>query len=68
MPLIGIKNELHQQQLQIIPVEGLPIKTQWSLIWMKGKKHAPVASAFLEYMKQEKQNIVHEKFSWYEQY
>lgn len=68
MPLIGIKNELHQQQLQIISVEGLPIKTQWSLIWMKGKKHAPVASAFLEYMKQEKQNIVHEKFSWYEQY
>lgn len=68
MPLIGIKNELHDQQLRIIPVDGLPITTQWSLIWLKGKKHSPVASEFLEYMKSEKLNIVHDKFSWYEQY
>ena len=40
MPLIGIKNELHDQELQIIPVKGMPIKTTWSLIWLKGKKHS----------------------------
>jgi len=32
MPLIGIKNELQNKELQIIPAKGLPIKTTWSLI------------------------------------
>jgi DNA-binding transcriptional LysR family regulator len=68
MPLIGIKNELHNNELQIIPIKGLPIKTTWSLIWLKGKKHAPVSKSFLEYLKNEKSQIVQNKFSWYEQY
>jgi DNA-binding transcriptional LysR family regulator len=68
MPLIGIKNELHNNELQIIPVKGLPIKTIWSLIWLKGKKHSPVSLSFLTYLKNEKARIVQEKFSWYEQY
>jgi len=68
MPLIGIKNELNNNELQIISIKGLPIKTTWSLIWLKGKKHSPVAKSFLEYLKNEKSQIVHDKFSWYEQY
>ena len=68
MPLIGIRNELQQQELQIIPVKGLPITTTWSLIWLKGKKHSPVSAAFLAYLKKEKSEIVQKKFSWYEQY
>jgi len=68
MPLIGIKNELHNHDLQIIPVKGLPITTTWSLIWLKGKKHAPASLAFLNYLKKEKSNIVQDKFIWYEQY
>lgn len=68
MPLIGIKNELQNKELQIIPTKGLPIKTTWSLIWLKGKKHSPVSLAFLNHLKQEKASIIKEKFSWYEQY
>jgi DNA-binding transcriptional LysR family regulator len=68
MPLIGIKNELHNNELQIISIKGLPIKTTWSLIWLKGKKHSPVSKSFLEHLKKEKLQIVHDKFSWYEQY
>ncbi len=68
MPLIGIKNELHSDELQIIPIKGLPIKTTWFLIWLKGKKHSPVSLAFMDYLKKEKSKIVHEKFNWYEQY
>lgn len=68
MPLIGIRNELHNKELQIIPVKGLPIITTWSLIWLKSKKHSPVASAFLNHLKLEKEKIVHEKFNWYEKY
>jgi DNA-binding transcriptional LysR family regulator len=68
MPLIGIKNELHNKELQIIPVKGLPITTTWSLIWLKGKKHSPVALSFLTHLKKEKSKIVTDTFSWYEQY
>jgi hypothetical protein len=68
MPLIGIKNELQNGALQIIPVKGFPIKSVWNLIWLKGKNHSPVASAFLNYLKKEKGNIIKEKFDWFEKY
>ncbi len=68
MPLIGIRNELHNNELQIIPVKGLPLKTTWSLIWLKGKNHSPVSISLLDYLKKEKLRIVQEKFSWYENY
>jgi DNA-binding transcriptional LysR family regulator len=68
MPLIGIKNELFNKDLQIIPVKGLPIRTTWRLIWLKGKKHSPVSQTFLNYLKENKSEIINEKFSWYEQY
>ena len=68
MPLIGIKNELQSKELQIIPVKGLPIKTTWSLVWLKGKSHTPVSVSFLEHLKKEMTTIVHDKFTWYEQY
>jgi len=68
MPLIGLRNELHNNNLQIIPIKDLPITTTWSLIWLKGKKHSPVSSAFLSFIKKEKERIVNEKFNWYEQY
>jgi DNA-binding transcriptional LysR family regulator len=68
MPLIGIRSELRNNELQIIPIKGLPIKTTWSLIWLKGKKHSPVSLSFLDYLKKEKSQIIQEKFSWHEQY
>lgn len=68
MPLIGIKNELQTKKLQIIPVKGLPIKSTWSLIWLKGKKLSPAANAFLEYLRKEKSSIVADQFSWNEKY
>ncbi len=68
MPLIGLKNELRNKELEIIPIKGLPITTTWSLIWLKGKKHPAVSLSLLNYIIKEKDNIVKHKFSWYEQY
>ncbi len=68
MPLIGIKSELLNNELQIIPVKGLPIKTVWSLIWLKGKNLSPVALSYLNFLKQEKDQIVMDRFSWSEHY
>jgi len=63
MPYIGMQHELENGSLQIIPVAGLPIKTTWRLVWLQGKKHSPVAGAFLDYMRREKNAIIAKHFS-----
>lgn len=68
MPLIGIRNELMNGQLQIIPVKGFPIRSTWHLIRLKGKKPSPVATAYLEFIRTEKQKIIKERFSWLEEF
>ncbi|HKK73894.1 MAG TPA: LysR family transcriptional regulator [Saprospiraceae bacterium] len=68
MPLIGIKNEIKNGSLQIIPFKGLPIITHWNLIWLKAKKLSPVAEAFLEYIQADKDRIINETFEWFEEY
>lgn len=64
MPIIGIKNELNNGSLQIIPVKGLPIQSNWNLIWLKGKKFSPVAKAYIKFIEEEKTRIMEQKFSW----
>lgn len=68
MPLIGIKNELEQKEIFIIEEKGLPIITQWRLIWLKGKVLSPVGQAYLNYVKSEKNAIRTQNFSWYLKY
>ncbi|GHB42721.1 LysR family transcriptional regulator [Mongoliitalea lutea] len=65
MPLIGIKNELRNGDLKIIPVKGLPIVTDWHLIHLKNKRFSPVALAFLDFIIQNKEQIIDEHFQWY---
>jgi len=50
VPRIGIRNELQLGQLYEWPVKGLPIRTQWHLVWLKGKQHSPAALAFKNYV------------------
>jgi DNA-binding transcriptional LysR family regulator len=64
MPLIGIKNALRNHDLKIVPVNGLPITTNWNLIWLKSKKLSPAAVAFLDYLDQNKDQIIREHFAW----
>jgi DNA-binding transcriptional LysR family regulator len=68
MPVIGIKNELLHGDLQIIPVKDFPIASVWNLVWMKNKNFSPVAAAFLKYINEQKEAIIHEKFDWFEKF
>ena len=68
MPLIGLKNELSNGQLQIVPVKMFPIVTNWHLIWLRNKKFSSAAKAYLDYVTKEKDNILHSKFDWFERY
>ncbi len=68
MPLIGLRNELQNGELQVYPTPGLPITTHWNLIWMSGKKFSPVLRAFIDYVRSNTDDIVREHFSWSEEY
>ncbi len=68
MPLIGIKNELSNGDLKIFPLKGLPIITNWNLIWMPSKQFSPVAKAFLEYLELRKKEITEAKFRWFQDF
>lgn len=64
MPLIGIKNELKSGALKIIPVKGLPITSNWYLIWLKTKQFLPSAKAFLEHIEHNKAEIIKAHFDF----
>ncbi len=68
MPLIGLKNELKNRDLEIIPMRGLPVITHWNLVWQKSKNLSPTAQAYLDYIRQEKDRIISERFDWFEKY
>jgi DNA-binding transcriptional LysR family regulator len=68
MPLIGIQKEIQNNDLKIFPIKGLPIKTNWNIIWMKGKNHSPAADAYMDYLKKNKDSIINNRFSWYENF
>ncbi|TDQ18312.1 DNA-binding transcriptional LysR family regulator [Algoriphagus boseongensis] len=68
MPLIGVRNELLNHELHIIPAPGLPVKSDWRLVWLKGKKLSVVSQAFLEYLRNEKQSLTQKYFDWYLSY
>ena len=68
MPLIGIKNEMLNGDLKIINLKELPLITNWNLIWNSQKSLAPVAKAFLDYLKQNKSFIIDSRFSWFNEF
>lgn len=68
LPIIGLKNEIKSQQLEIIPQKKLPITTQWRIVWRKDKNLSPAAKAFLNYIKLNKEMIVQKYFKWYDAY
>ncbi len=68
IPLVGVKNELQTKELYVIPADSLPIVTEWRLVWLKNKRPSPVAQAYLDYVRANKQQIVQDSFGWYTEF
>lgn len=62
MPLIGIRSELKMGNLNIIPMKGLPIVTQWNLVYGSGKKLSLIAKTLIDYIEEHKESIIEEHF------
>ena len=68
MPLIGNKNAIANGDLQIIPVKGLPIVTNWNLIWLSSKNLSNIAKQMVVHINENKESIIKEHFEWLEGY
>ncbi|SEK86916.1 LysR substrate binding domain-containing protein [Maribacter orientalis] len=66
MPIMGLKNELMNNDTQIIPVKGRPIITKWNLIWLKSKNYHLLLRLFLEYLRSEKEQMIND--NWIDAY
>ena len=68
IPLIGIKNQLQNKELFIVNSPKLPIVTYWRLIWLRNKKLSPIAEAYLDFLRKEKENIIQSQFGWIDKF
>lgn len=64
MPLIGLRNELINDDMAMIPMKGLPIVSRWSLVYNKGKKLSPAAKMLISYLEMSKEDVISKHFSW----
>lgn len=62
MPEIGLRNATQRGSLQAIKLDGLPLTTQWNLVYEKQKKLTPAALALVEYIKENKDHIIASAF------
>lgn len=62
MPLLGIQNAVKNNDIKIISYKGLPLETQWNIVWLKQKKISPLATAFIDHLESHKSAIQKEFF------
>lgn len=63
MPLIGLRHQLQLDLVRIIKFPGLPISTQWNLVWTKGKRFTPAAKSFIAHIKKHNKEIIDHSFT-----
>lgn len=64
MPLIGLRSALISEDIRLYPMDGLPIVSQWNLVYSKGKKLTPAQEALVNFIEEEKNRIEEEHFGW----
>jgi DNA-binding transcriptional LysR family regulator len=64
VPLIGLRTALEHEQIKILELPGLPVVTNWNLVYNKGKKLSPAHLALLEFIEQNKKAISEKHFRW----
>lgn len=62
MPIIGIQQALKNGELQLLNIKGLPLETNWNLIWLKTKNLSNVAKSFRDYISENKNSIIKNQF------
>ena len=64
VPLIGLRTALESESISIFPMKGLPIITNWNLIYNQGKKLTPAQEALVNFIEENKERLAKEHFDW----
>lgn len=64
VPLIGLRTALENEHMKIYPLKGLPIITNWNLIYSQAKQLTPAQKALITYFEEHKKHLVQEHFDW----
>ncbi|MEM9325101.1 MAG: LysR family transcriptional regulator [Bacteroidota bacterium] len=64
MPLIGLRSELSLGNIKVFPLEGLPITTNWNLIYQEKKQLTPAALELIQFISETKQHVAKEFFDY----
>ena len=62
LPRIGIRNELQLGHLRIVPMAGLPMVTEWSMVYREEKVLSPAAAALAAHVEALKADIIAREF------
>lgn len=54
--------EIIDERICIIDFEGLPLKGDWNLIWLKQKNHSPAVLAFIRWISENKEKVFRDHF------
>ena len=57
LPRLSLRSELQLGQLVELPVEGLPLRRSWCVVYPKSKYPTPAMSAFVDYVQQNLKDI-----------
>ncbi|AEI49755.1 LysR family transcriptional regulator [Runella slithyformis] len=68
LSVFSLKNELERGEVEILPLKGFPLMSEWRLIWLKNKRLSPVCKAYLDFIRTRKKIIFDRHFSWANQY
>lgn len=63
MPVLGIKGELQRGEMVVVEAPRLPLYSQWSLVYARGKRLLPASLAFLDFLQREGDAI---RARWFE--
>lgn len=64
IPLVSMRHELASGEFTLLHREGLPLETQWQVIYLKHRALLPAPLAWLEYVRRERERLVLNWFGW----
>lgn len=64
VPLIGLRSAISHKDIQLFSMKGLPIVTNWNLIYAKAKNLTPAMEVFVSFLKENKKQIIERNFHW----
>ena len=64
VPLIGLRTSISNENIKIFPLKGLPMITNWNLVYARDKQLTPAQNALIAFIEENKERVVAEHFDW----